>query len=75
MKFNQARTELVNVRAWWIALSPDDQADQENVNTLVEHTERVLKSELDNWVQLKQNVLAELRKAATIADNNSKNRN
>jgi hypothetical protein len=68
MKFNQARTELVNVRAWWMALSPDDQADQENVDMLVEHTEQVLKSELDNWVQLKQNVLAELRKAATAAD-------
>lgn len=72
MKFNQARTELVNVRAWWIALSPDDQADQENVNTLVEHTEQVLKSELDNWVQLKQNVLAELRKAATAADSSKR---
>ncbi len=71
MKFNQARTELVNVRAWWIALSPDDQADQENVNTLVEHTEQVLKSELDNWVQLKQNVMAELRKAAAAADTKS----
>lgn len=75
MKFNQARTELGNVRAWWMALSPDDQADQENVNTLVEHTEQVLKSELDNWVQLKQNVLAELRKAATAtSDNYPKNK-
>ena len=72
MKFNQARTGLTNVRSWWNALSPDDQADQENVNTLVEHTEQVLKSELDNWVQLKQNVLAELRKAATAADSGSK---
>ncbi len=72
MKFNQARTELVNVRAWWTALSPDDQAAQENVDMLVEHTEQVLKSELDNWVQLKQNVLAELRKAATAADSSSK---
>jgi len=74
MKFNQARTELVNVRAWWMALSPDDQADQENVDMLVEHTELVLKSELDNWVQLKQNVLAELRKAATAADSGSKSK-
>jgi len=55
-----------------MALSPDDQADQENVDMLVEHTEQVLKSELDNWVQLKQNVLAELRKAATAADSGSK---
>lgn len=72
MKFNQARTELANVRAWWNALSPDDQADQENVDMLVEHTEQVLKSELDNWVQLKQNVLAEVRKAATATDTGSK---
>lgn len=75
MKFNQARTELVNVRAWWNALSPDDQADQENVNTLVEHTEQVLKSELDNWVQLKQDVMAEVRKAAaTTTENYPKNK-
>ncbi|HKP47074.1 MAG TPA: DUF4231 domain-containing protein, partial [Pyrinomonadaceae bacterium] len=66
MKFNQARTELANVRAWWNALSPDDQADQANVNTLVEHTEQVLKSELDNWVQLKQNVMEEVRKVTPI---------
>ena len=72
MKFNQARTELVNVRAWWNALSPDDQADQANVNTLVEHTEQILKSELDSWVQLKQDVMAEVRKVTPIVQPDTK---
>jgi hypothetical protein len=72
MKFNQARTELVNVRAWWNALSPNDQANQENVNTLVERTEQVVKSKLDNWVQLKQNVMEEVRKVATVLKMNPK---
>src|SRR6185295_7083719 len=40
----------------------DQQARQENVDTLVKHTEDVLQSELDGWVQQMQNALAELRK-------------
>jgi hypothetical protein len=61
-KYNQAATDLANVKAWWTALSAEDQADQQNIDSLVEHTERVLQSELDGWVQQMQNSLAELRK-------------
>lgn len=61
-KYNQAATDLANVKAWWTALPADDQAKQENVDTLVTHTEQVLESELDGWVQQMQNALAELRK-------------
>jgi hypothetical protein len=62
MKYNQARTDLDNVKAWWTALSAEEQATQDNVDLLVDHTEQVLKSELDGWVQQMQNALAELRK-------------
>src|SRR6185369_17195084 len=61
-KYNQAATDLANVRTWWNALSAEEQALQQNIDSLVEHTEQVLQSELDGWVQQMQNALAELRK-------------
>ena len=67
MKYNQAKTDLDNVKAWWTALSAEEQATQDNVDLLVDHTEQVLKSELDGWVQQMQNALAELRKEQSTA--------
>jgi hypothetical protein len=61
-KYNQAATDLANVKAWWNALPAEEQSRQENIDSLVEHTEQVLQSELDGWVQQMQNSLAELRK-------------
>lgn len=61
-KYNQAATDLANVKAWWNALSAEEQSLQLNINSLVAHTEQVLQSELDGWVQQMQNSLAELRK-------------
>jgi hypothetical protein len=61
-KYNQAATDLANVKAWWNALSAEEQAQQVNINSLVEHTEQVLQSELDGWIQQMQNALADLRK-------------
>jgi SLOG in TRPM, prokaryote/SMODS and SLOG-associating 2TM effector domain 1/Protein of unknown function (DUF4231) len=62
MKYNQVATDLANVKAWWTALSAEEQARQENIDSLVEHTEQVLQSEADGWVQQMQNALAALRK-------------
>jgi SLOG in TRPM, prokaryote/SMODS and SLOG-associating 2TM effector domain 1/Protein of unknown function (DUF4231) len=61
-KYNQAATDLVNIKTWWNALSSEEQAQQLNIDSLVEHTEQVLQSELDGWIQQMQNALAELRK-------------
>ncbi|GEO09821.1 DUF4231 domain-containing protein [Segetibacter aerophilus] len=61
MKYNQSSTDLSNVKAWWNALSSEEQSDQKNIDSLVEHTEQVLQSELDGWIQQMQNALAELR--------------
>ncbi len=66
-KYNQAATDLDNVRAWWNALPPDGQLLQTNIDLLVAHTEQVLQSELDGWVQQMQNVLAGLHKPAPVA--------
>jgi hypothetical protein len=71
MKYNQTSTDLDNVRSWWTALPPEDQTKQDNVDVLVDHTERVLQSEMDGWVQQMQNALAELRKGQEKAPENA----
>jgi SLOG in TRPM, prokaryote/SMODS and SLOG-associating 2TM effector domain 1/Protein of unknown function (DUF4231) len=66
-KYNQAATDLSNIKAWWTALPREEQAKQANVDALVDHTEQVLQSELEGWVQQMQNTLAELRKGQAQA--------
>ena len=61
-KYNQAATDLANVRIWWQALPPEDRGTQVTTDALVEHTEQVLQLDLDGWVQQMQNALAELHK-------------
>jgi len=70
MKYNQASTDLDNVKSWWTALPAEEQGKQANVDLLVDHTEKVLQSELDGWVQQMQNALAELRKGQEKAPEN-----
>ena len=64
IKYNQAGEDLKNVRSWWYGLKAEEQADPVNINSLVEHTEQVLQSEMDGWVQQMQNALDNLRKAS-----------
>jgi hypothetical protein len=64
-KYNQAATDLENVKAWWIALLPEQQADLQNINKLVIHTEHVLETEHDGWVQQMQDALEALREKQT----------
>ena len=61
-KYNQTATDLANVKAWWEALTSDEQARKINIDSLVDHTEEILRTELDGWVQQMQNALADLRK-------------
>jgi hypothetical protein len=61
--YNQVRTDLANVMGWWRALPAPAKADPANVDTLVDHAEKVLELELAGWVQKMQDALAELRKA------------
>jgi hypothetical protein len=65
IKYNQAATDLANVHGWWMVLSLDERAAPNNVDTLVEHTEKILGSELTGWVQEMHNALAELRARQT----------
>ena len=65
IKYNQAATDLTNVHGWWMALSLDERADPNNIDTLVEHTEKILGNELTGWVQEMHNALADLRARQT----------
>ena len=70
--YNQARTDLSNVVGWWRALPALAKADPANVDTLVEHAEKVLELELAGWVQKMQDALAELRKREDTAAEDEK---
>jgi len=61
IQYTQTATNLLNVRGWWTALSAEDQADRNNVDRLVETTERILETEQHGWVQQMQDALAQLR--------------
>lgn len=59
--YNQAATDLQNVRDWWTALSPREREEEKNVDKLVSYSEKILEGELAGWVQHMQDALAELR--------------
>jgi dipeptidase len=61
LQYTQTSTNLENVKAWWTALSAQEQADRKNVDKLVETTERILESEHRSWIQQMQDALAQLR--------------
>jgi len=57
IKYNQAATDLFNVRTAWVALTEEEQALQHNIDGLVGNTERILQSEFRDWVQEMQDAL------------------
>jgi hypothetical protein len=61
MKYNQAATDLANIRAWWSALFEEEKEDRGNYSILVENTEKVLESELVGWVYRMEDALAKLK--------------
>ncbi|WP_121809499.1 DUF4231 domain-containing protein [Mucilaginibacter kameinonensis] len=63
VKYNQGRTDLDNIKTWWLTLSAKEQALPENFDSLVKHTEQTITAEIDGWVQRMQNSLADLNKA------------
>lgn len=65
MRYNQTATDLMNVQNWWMALSPEEQANPENLDKLVGQTETTIHSEHAAWVQEMQDALAELRAEQT----------
>jgi hypothetical protein len=61
MLYNQAATDLAAIKAWWLALPPDAQLLQENLDRLVARAERIMQAELTGWVQEMQDAMTQLR--------------
>ena len=59
-QYNHAILTLTNIQNWWVALE-DRQADQDNIDKLVDYVETTLQSEQAGWVQQMQTALTELR--------------
>ena len=54
IKYNQTRTELDNIKLWWMSLSGAEKTKTENKDKLVENTEDVLRTELSGWIKQMQ---------------------
>ncbi|MFP2905206.1 DUF4231 domain-containing protein [Pyxidicoccus sp. 3LFB2] len=60
LQCHRAATDLDDIKAWWSALSVDEQGEPRNFDTLVDSTELVLQSELTGWLQEMRDALARL---------------
>jgi len=61
MNYNQAATDLDNIKSWWVALSAEDQTNPQNRDKLVDYTENTLQREYSGWVQQMQDMLDTLQ--------------
>ncbi len=62
IKYNQTRTEIENIKLWWMSLSYTKKTKQENKDTLVKRTEDVLRTELSGWIRQMQVAIDKLDK-------------
>jgi hypothetical protein len=74
IKYNQAETDLTNLKLWWDSLSNEQKGLPDKVDTLVRLTEEINSTEIAGWARRMQNVLEELRKEseAQKTENSSK---
>ncbi|CAD5373217.1 conserved membrane hypothetical protein [Rubrivivax sp. A210] len=63
--YNQTATDLDNILTWWTSLEPEEQAQRDNLDALVTHTEQVLADELAGWTQRMTDALEKLRETQT----------
>ncbi|WP_257461481.1 DUF4231 domain-containing protein [Archangium lipolyticum] len=61
MKYHQSTTDLDNIKAWWSALSLEEQGRRRNFENLIDSTEFVLQAELTGWVQEMRDTLARMQ--------------
>jgi hypothetical protein len=60
VQYNQALASLRNIKAWWTALSPWEKNRRNNIDLLIDQTEKTLESETAGWVQQMQSALDKL---------------
>jgi hypothetical protein len=59
--YNQAAASLSNIKTWWRALPNKKKREPENVEKLVENTEKILQNEMSGWVQQMQDAFEKFR--------------
>jgi len=60
VRYNQALTNLRNIRSWWNALSQWERKRRRNIDLLVEQTEKTLEGGIAGWVHQMQTTLDKL---------------
>jgi len=65
MSYNQAATNLSNIKLWWVALPNEKKEDVKNILKLVEKTETALQNELSGWVQQMEDAMADIYEKQT----------
>jgi hypothetical protein len=68
-QYNQAALSLINTKNWWVALG-EAQAEQKNIDKLVDLVETTLQTESSGWVQQLQSALAKLHTQQAKQDEN-----
>jgi hypothetical protein len=60
VQYNQALASLRNIESWWRALSGWEKSRRQNIDLLVDQTEKTLESETAGWVQQMTSALDKL---------------
>ena len=68
VQYNQALASLRNIEAWWKALSPWEKGRRNNIDLLVDQTEKTLEAETAGWVQQMQSALDKLTEKEPQSD-------
>ena len=61
LKYNQAATDLSNVRSWWVSLPAVEQEKQCRIDMLVGRSERILHNEFSGWAEEMQMAIEALQ--------------
>lgn len=61
VQYNQTVTDLENLKSWWTKLTPAERRDAQNVDRLIEFTEKALEAEMVGWGQRMEDALEKLR--------------
>jgi hypothetical protein len=71
VRYNTTASNLESVVMWWYSLTPDQHANPQNVQRLVETTEKILESESVGWLAQMRSAIAELSKKSDGESDNT----
>ena len=68
VQYNQTVTDLENVKSWWTKLTPAERRDAQNMDRLIDFTEKTLEAQMAGWGQRMEDALEKLRAPGAKAD-------